>query len=76
MSNVREDHEVSMLTLHLLQNCMVYISTSMLQQPLAHPQWDQRLATRDQSALMPLIWERVNPYGRFEFDMNSRLALQ
>lgn len=32
--------------------------------------------TRDQSALTPLIWEHVNPYGRFELDMNSRLALQ
>ena len=34
-SNRREDHEVSMLSLHLLQNCMVYINTLMLQQVLA-----------------------------------------
>ena len=26
-----EDHEVNMLALHLLQNCMVYINTLMLQ---------------------------------------------
>ena len=76
VSNVREDHEVSMLSLHLLQNCMVYINTLMLQQLLAQPQWDQRLSTRDQSALTPSIWEHVNPYGRFDLDMNSRLALQ
>lgn len=76
VSNVRDDHEVSMLALHLLQNCMVYINTLMLQQLLAQPKWDQRLTTRDQSALTPLIWEHVNPYGRFELDMNSRLALQ
>jgi TnpA family transposase len=76
VSNVREDHEISMLALHLLQNCMVYINTLMLQQLLAQPQWEQRLTTRDQSALTPLIWEQVNPYGRFELDMNSRLALQ
>jgi hypothetical protein len=57
-------------------NCMVYINTLKLQQLLALPQWDQRLSTRDQSALTPLIWEHVNPYGRFELDMNSRLALQ
>jgi AcrR family transcriptional regulator len=31
VSNHREDHEVSMLALHLLQNCMVYINTLMLQ---------------------------------------------
>ena len=34
VSNRREDHEVSMLALHLLQNCMVYINTLMLQQVL------------------------------------------
>lgn len=76
MSNVREDHEVSMLALHLIQNCMVYINTLMLQQLLAQPQWNQRLTTRDRLALTPLIWEHVNPYGRFELDMNSRLLLQ
>jgi TnpA family transposase len=27
-SNRREDHEVSMLALHLIQNCMVYINTA------------------------------------------------
>ena len=76
VSNVREDHEVSMLALHLIQNCMVYINTLMLQQLLAQPQWNQRLTTRDRLALTPLIWEHVNPYGRFELDMNSRLPLQ
>jgi hypothetical protein len=25
--------------------------------------------------LTPLIWEHVNPYGRFDLDMNARLAL-
>jgi Tn3 transposase DDE domain len=35
VSNRREDHEISMLALHLLQNCMVYINTLMLQQVLA-----------------------------------------
>ncbi len=29
----------------------------------------------DYAALTPLIWEHVNPYGRFELDMNARLAL-
>jgi TnpA family transposase len=31
VSNRREDHEVSILTLHLLQNSMVYINTLTLQ---------------------------------------------
>jgi TnpA family transposase len=37
VSNRREDHEISMLALHLLQNCMVYINTLMLQRVLARP---------------------------------------
>lgn len=27
------------------------------------------------AALTPLIWEHVNPYGRFDLDMNTRLDL-
>jgi TnpA family transposase len=74
-SNRREDHEISMLALHLLQNCLVYINTLMLQQVLAQPHWQGRLGPRDLSALTPLIWEHVNPYGRFELDMEARLPL-
>jgi hypothetical protein len=29
----------------------------------------------DYAALTPLICEHVNPYGRFDLDMNARLAL-
>lgn len=38
-SNRREDHEVSMLALHLIQNCMVYVNTLMIQKVLAQPHW-------------------------------------
>lgn len=75
VSNRREDHEISMLALHLLQNCMVYINTLMLQQVLAQSQWSGKLTPRDLRALTPLIWEHVNPYGRFELDMESRLPI-
>jgi TnpA family transposase len=74
-SNRHEDHEVSMLALHLLQNCLIYINTLMLQQVLARPHWSQKLGARDLSALTLLIWEHVTPYGRFELDMNARLPL-
>lgn len=74
-SNRREDHEVSMLALHLIQNCMVYINTLMIQKVLAQPNWHGKFTPRDYAALTPLIWEHVNPYGRFDLDMNARLAL-
>jgi hypothetical protein len=60
-SNRTEDHELSMLALHLLQNCIVYINTLMMQQVLARPHWAERLTATDLRALTPLIWEHVNP---------------
>ena len=74
-SNRREDQELSMLSLHLLQNCMVYINTLMVQQVLARPKWKGRLTPRDLHALTPLFWGHVNPYGRFDLDMRTRLDL-
>ncbi len=74
-SNRREDHEISMLALHLIQNCMVYVNTLMIKKVLALPNWQGKFTPRDYSALTPLIWEHVNPYGRFDLDMNARLAL-
>ena len=74
-SNRREDHEMSMLALHLIQNCLVYINTLMIQKVLTQPHWQGRLTMRDFAALTPLMWEHINPYGRFELDMNARLDL-
>lgn len=74
-SNRKEDHEISMLSLHLIQNCMVYINTLMIQKILAQPHWQGRMTPRDYAALTPLIWEHVNPYGRFDLDMSARLPL-
>ena len=42
-SNRSEDHEVTILSLHLLQNCMVYVNTLPLRQVLAQPHWAGQL---------------------------------
>ena len=42
-SNQRIDQELTMQALQLLQNCMVYINTLMLQQVLAQDRWQNRL---------------------------------
>ena len=34
-----------------------------------------RSSPRDYAALTPLIWEHINPSGRFELDMSTRLTL-
>ena len=74
-SNRWEDHEISMLALHRIQNCMVYINTLMIHTVWVQPHWQGKLTPRDYAALTPLIWIHVNPYGRFDLDMNERLAL-
>ena len=48
---------------------MVYVNTLMVQQVLARPAVAGTADPRDLRALTPLIWEHVNPYGRFELDM-------
>ena len=74
-SNRRDDQETSMLCLHLLQNCMIYINTLMIQQVLSEPQWQNRLTLEDFRALTPLFYAHVNPYGNFHLDMNERIPL-
>ena len=38
-SNRREDQEATVLSLHLLQNCMVFVNTLMIQRVLGDPIW-------------------------------------
>ncbi|MEV5441000.1 Tn3 family transposase [Streptomyces sp. NPDC052644] len=65
-----------MLALHPLQSALVHVNTLLMQQVLADPQWADTLTDADRRALSPLFWTHVNPYGRFELDMNSRLDLR
>ena len=75
-TNRREDQELVMLTLHLLQSALVYINTLMIQQVLHEKAWVHRLTADDLRALTPLIYAHVNPYGTFLLDMNTRLAIE
>jgi TnpA family transposase len=75
-SNRQKDLELSMLCLHLLQICMVYINTLMIQQVLANPTWRKRLTKEDLRALTPLVYGHVNPYGLFLLDMHTRLPIE
>jgi TnpA family transposase len=69
------DQEVGMLTLHLLQACLVYVNTLMLQRILGEGAWEHRLTTEDLRGLTPLTYAHVNPYGTFRLDMDVRLAI-
>jgi Tn3 transposase DDE domain-containing protein len=65
-----------MLALHLLQICLVYINSLMIQRVLTEPEWTQRMLSEDLRALTPLIYSHVTPYGTFRLDMNQRLAIE
>jgi TnpA family transposase len=75
-TNRREDQELAMLALHLLQNALVYINTLMLQRVLREAAWETRLTVEDLRALTPLIYGHVSPYGHFRLDMQTRLDLE
>jgi len=69
------NHEVSMLSLQLLQNSLIYVNTLMLQQVLKQPIWQRSLSEADWRGLTALFYNHVNPYGYFELDMDRRLVL-
>ena len=74
-SNRLDDQEVSVHALHLLQSCLVYVNTLMLQRVLVEPTWLARLTPADRRGLTPLVWGHVSPYGAFDLDIEQRLDL-
>jgi TnpA family transposase len=75
-TNRLEDQEIAVLSLHLLQASLVYVNTRMMQSVLSEPQWATRLTPEDYRGLTPLIYSHVNPYGRFELDLNRRIEFE
>lgn len=72
-TNKTHDQELTVVCLHLLQVCMVYINTLIIQEILAEPKWKNALTEEDLRALTPLIYEHINPYGLFPLDLVQRL---
>lgn len=75
-TNRREDQEVAMLSLHLLQLSLVYINTLLLQQVLSRPEWQSRLTKDDLRGLTPLIYGHINPYGVIQLNMDTRIPIE
>ena len=72
-SNRVADQEISALALHLVQASMVYVNTRMVQSVLRAPDWASRLSAEDYRGLTPLIYAHINPYGRFDIDLDQRI---
>jgi TnpA family transposase len=75
-SNRREDQELSVLALHLLQIALVLVNTLVIQRVLGDERWADALGADDLRALSPLLYSHVNPYGVFDLDMSTRLPLE
>ncbi len=75
-TNRRENQEISLLCLHLLQASLVYINTLMIQEVLGDEKWLERMTIRDLAALSPLLTLHINPYGRFDLDMDARIPIE
>jgi TnpA family transposase len=73
-SNRLETQELSVLSLHLLQICLVYVNTLMIQRVLAQENWSKKITATDLRAITPLIFSHVNPYGLFKLDLTERIA--
>ncbi|MBB5781862.1 Tn3 family transposase [Nonomuraea jabiensis] len=74
-SNRREEQEVAMLCLMILQSSLGYINTLMIQDCLAEPEWAEVLTDVDRRGLTPLFTTNMTPYGTVQLRRDRRLDL-
>ncbi len=75
-SNRKEEQEMTVLCLRILQAALVYVNTLLLQDVLAEDDWADTLTTEDRRGLTPLFWQHVLPYGEVKLDMTARLRIR
>ena len=74
-TNVKNDQELSIVCLHLLQASMAYINTIIFQNVLSRPEWKNVLTQEDDRALNLLFHSHINPYGLFPLDLLKSLGI-
>jgi len=75
-TNNPHEMEISMLSLHLLQNCLILINTLLLEKTIEERNMLEKLSPEDMRALTPLFHEHMNPYGLFELDLEKASFLE
>ncbi|MEV6081023.1 Tn3 family transposase [Streptomyces sp. NPDC052069] len=68
-SNRRDEQEIFVLCLRILQSALVYANTLMLQDILGELEWAELLTPADRRGLTPLFRSHVRPYGEVNPDM-------
>lgn len=74
-SNDDIDHELSILSLHLVQSSLVYINTLLLQQIIKETNFASKLTLEDKRAITPLFYNHVSQYGTYTLDMKKRIDI-
>jgi Tn3 transposase DDE domain len=74
-SNRREEQELGMLCLHILQSSLGLISTLMIQDTLALPEWADVLTDAGRRGLTPVFHTNMTPYGDIQLRTGRRLDL-
>lgn len=74
-SNRRDEQEMSVLCLHIVQAAMVHINTLMIQNVLRDPEWSAALSKTDYRALTPLFWAHAAMHGEFKLNMRTRMTI-
>ena len=64
-TNRRDDQSLSIACLHLLQVCMVYINTLIIQEVLSNEALMKKLTPEDKRAITPLIHAHIIPMNYF-----------
>ncbi|GAA4233425.1 hypothetical protein FHR32_000639 [Streptosporangium album] len=73
-SNRREEQELGMLCLHILQSCLGLINTLMIQYTLDLPEWQGVLTDADRRGLTPIFHTNMTPYGEVQLRTDRRLS--
>ncbi len=74
-TNRRDEQEMAVACLRILQAALVFVNTLMIQDVLADADWADTLAEPDRRGLTPLFWAHLLPYGEVRLDMSARLRL-
>jgi hypothetical protein len=72
-ANRRDEQELSVLCLRVLQAAVVHVNTLMVQDVL--DEGLVNLSADDQRGLTPLFWSNIAPYGEVRLNMSNRLSL-
>ncbi len=75
-TNNKENQELAVACLHLIQVSLVYINTLIIQESLSMPKWQKKLTKEDKRALTALIHSHLNPYGLFPLNLEERLTIE